>query len=502
MNADESKRLHESNLDYLAGRHVIIGSNRGPVTFYRDENGERRFQRGSGGLITALTGLIQYVDATWIACSQTEDDREWGQGSLSLFDDTKDIQVKFLSPDPIAYEGYYNVISNPLLWFLQHSMWDVPRQPIIDYHTWEAWKNGYVEINRQFAAKIVEETKAAQCPVLVMIQDYHLYLAARFIRQALNPDERPTILFFVHIPWPGPEYWSILPPAMRQAILDGLCATDLLGFQTREDGLNFIRTCESHLPRAYTNYKHGRIWYRNHATYIRDFPISIDVESLRYQSKTLEVLKKKQEIQELVGDCQVILRIDRIEPSKNITRGFKAFEELLERYPEHRSQVKFLALLVPSRMNVEEYQEYLDEIMAVVGQITAEYGSSGWEPVRLLIGEDYARAIAALQIYDVLLVNAVADGMNLVAKEGPIVNLRNGVIVLSERAGAYQQLAPGAIVVSPCDVYATAEALHQALIMGRDEKKEWAELLQKLIEENDINHWLYSQLEAVRNLKL
>jgi trehalose 6-phosphate synthase len=208
------------------------------------------------------------------------------------------------------------------------------------------------------------------------------------------------------------------------------------------------------------------------------------------------------ELVDVVGHQRLILRIDRIEPSKNISRGFLAFEEMLELHPEHRGQVKFLALLVPSRMDVDEYREYLDELMAAAGRVNATYGDSGWEPVRVLVGDSYPRAVAALQMYDVLLVNAIADGMNLVAKEGPIVNRRDGVLVLSERAGARQQLEQGAIIVSPCDVYATAEALHRALEMPSQARRERAEGLRLLIEREDISDWLCRQLETIVELGL
>ena len=385
---------------------------------------------------------------------------------------------------------------------LQHSMWNISSEPIIDHATWDAWENGYKKVNYLFAQEIAKaiENENTGKKTLVMLQDYHLYMTARYIRDLLPKAKQPTILHFTHIPWPGPEYWRILPPTMRQGILDGLCAVDLLGFQTIEDGLNFIRTVESHLPRAHVKYKRGRVWYRNHATHIQDFPISIDVANLKAMCLDEEVIEYGKSLQEIIADQKLVLRVDRIDPSKNIIRGFNAFEELLSLHPEYLEKVMFLALLVPSRREVEEYKDYLDKIMAISGQINAEYGTSNWEPVRLLVGENYKRAIAALQLYDVLLVNAVADGMNLVAKEGPIINERNGVLVLSERAGASQQLAPGAIVISPCDVYATAEAIHQGLSMGVEERNTRARSLNWLIENNDIYCWLKDQLHAVVEL--
>jgi trehalose 6-phosphate synthase len=241
--------------------------------------------------------------------------------------------------------------------------------------------------------------------------------------------------------------------------------------------------------------------YKNHATSVRDFPISIDVAALRELAESEEVARYRAQIQNIAGDRQLILRIDRTEPSKNIVRGFMAFEELLDHHPEHRGRVKFLALLVPSRLEVTEYQSYLDELMAAAGRVNALYGDSEWEPVRVLVGENYPRAVAALQQYDVLLVNSIADGMNLVAKEGPVVNERNGVLVLSERTGARQQLGIGSIVISPCDVYATSQALHQALVMPVDERKERAARARWIVEQEDINNWLCRQIDTMVELE-
>lgn len=481
-------------------RSVIIASNRGPITIQREQGGELTYQRGSGGLVTALTGIIQDLDATWISCAISEADKEWRGGQIPLTDEEDAIYLKFITPDQKAYEGYYNVIANPLLWFLQHSMWNVPYAPVIDKATWKAWDEGYVTVNKMFSQAIIEQLKITPKPVLVMLQDYHLYLAAHYLREGISPGDRPTILHFTHIPWPGPEYWGVLPPTMRQAILDGLCAVDILGFQTHDDALNFLRTCETYLPRVSTKYKQGRIWYRNHATHVRDFPISIDVQALQKLSVSHEVADYVTEIKDIVGERKLVLRIDRIEPSKNIVRGFQAFEEILDLYPEYCEQVTFLALLVPSRLEVEEYQDYLDVLMAAAGQVNANYGTPNWEPVRIMVGENYPRAVAALKQYDALLVNAIADGMNLVAKEGPIVNQKDGVLILSERAGARQQLESGSLIVSPCDVYATAEAIHQALQMPAEERRVMAERLRWIIERNDIHKWLSQQLEAVTEL--
>jgi trehalose 6-phosphate synthase len=486
----------------LTQRNLILASNRGPVTLRQNENGELDYQRGSGGLVTALIGVLQHTEAHWIACAQTEEDKTWGQGLVSLGESDEKVWMHFVTPSEESYDGYYGVIANPLLWFLQHSMWNIFREPTIDQTMWKHWEEGYVSVNNLFAEEIARQIKSSSQPSLVMLQDYHLYLAPQLIRYKFRPKGKYTLAHFVHIPWPGAEAWAFLPIKMRRAILEGLCAVDLLGFQTHEDGLNFIRTCESHLPGCRVNYRQGKVWFRNHATHVQDFPISIDVAGLKQFSETEEVASYRDQLLQLHSDWQIMLRIDRIEPSKNIVRGFQAFDELLELHPEHRGKVKFVALFVPSRLEVHEYGNYLDEVMGIAGRVNAKYGGNGWEPIRVLVEENYPRAVAGLQIYDVLLVNSIADGMNLVAKEGPIVNRRDGVLVLSERTGAYQQLEPGVLVVSPLDVYGTAEALHEALTMSIEQRREKAERLRSLIEGHDIVDWLNQQLGMIIKLKL
>ena len=348
---------------------------------------------------------------------------------------------------------------------------------------------------------VAQDIRSAPNRSLVMLQDYHLYLLPRMLRKLLRQTRRSkrfTLTHFVHIPWPGPEDLRILPSGMRQAILEGLTAVDVLGFQTREDGLSFLRSVESHLPRAHVNYKHGRIWHRNHATIVRDFPISIDVSALKNLAQSEEAVEYRSQLNEIFKEEQLILRVDRTEPSKNIVRGFQAFGEMLDLHPEHHGKVKFIALLVPSRLDVDEYRTYHDELMAAAGWVNSRHGTSEWEPVRVILGENYTRAVAALQLYDVLLVNSIADGMNLVAKEGPVVNQKDGVLVLSERTGARQQLESGALIISPCDVYATAEALHQALTMPASERQTRASRLRRLVEENDINAWFCEQIREIQ----
>lgn len=488
--------------DQPIDRSIMVVSNRGPVSFSQDEDGSLQIQRSGGGLVTALTGLAQYLELTWVAAALNELENTWETGPISLGESAHSVNLQLVPLSKEVYEGYYNVISNPLLWFLQHSMWNFITAPNITRATWDAWEQGYVAANRSFATTVAQRLKTTNNPVLVMLQDYHLYLVPRMLRTMLRRRRNFTLTHFVHIPWPGSEEWSFLPAGMRQPILEGLTAVDLVGFQTREDGLNFLRTVETFLPGAHVSYGRGRVVYRNHATHIRDFPISVDVDAVRRLADSAEVQQLGAQLESEIGDQQLIVRVDRTEPSKNIVRGFQAFGEMLDLHPEHCGRVKFYALLVPSRLDVEEYQNYHDDLTAAAGWINSRHGTSDWEPVRILTGESYPRAIAALQLYDVLLVNSIADGMNLVAKEGPLVNRRDGVVVLSERTGARQQLEPGALVISPCDVYATAEALHQALTMPAEERALRASRLRHIVEDNDINDWLTGQLDTLHSLRL
>ncbi len=495
-----------SSEDLLEDRSLIIVSNRGPAGIIMNEDGTSQTQRGSGGLVTALLGLAHNIDINWIAARIADQDDMVGESRHSVIQISEDGRTINMHHVPIpedVYDGYYNVISNPLIWFVQHSMWDFITSPTITRATWDAWENGYKEANRMFARALFRLVKDIPGRKLVMLQDYHLYLVPRMLRNLLHRTRRSenvTLTHFVHIPWPGSEEIRMLPAGMRTEILDGLSAVDLLGFQTKKDCKNYLQTVESHLPRANVNFRHNRVWFRNHATHVQDFPISIDVAALKEMSETEEVDQLRIQLEEIIQDEQLILRVDRTDPSKNIVRGFQAFGEMLQLHPEHREKVKFLAMFVPSRLDVEEYHNYHDEIMAAAGWVNSQFGTGEWEPIRVIQGENYPRAIAALQLYDVLLVNSIADGMNLVSKEGPIVNRKNGVLVLSDLTGASQQLEPGALVISPCDVYATAEAMHQALTMTEEERAVRANRLRWLVEENDINAWFKCQIQAIKRI--
>ncbi|MCB9450765.1 MAG: trehalose-6-phosphate synthase [Anaerolineaceae bacterium] len=472
---------------------IVIASNRGPFTFTEQPDETFAVERGAGGLVTALSALAQNHDVLWVAAALTPGDHLWAQSHNGTMQTVQDMKLQLIRPDSQRYEQYYNTISNPLLWFIQHQLWDTPRNPLITRSTWDAWENGYLAINQQFADTIAETVAGSERPVIIFPQDYHLYLLPHFLRQRLG--DRVQIQPFIHIPWPGPDAWRMLPESMRTTLLTSLLMADRVGFQTQSDAFNFVQTCRFYVPNAHSHGSRNSIEYNGRVVEAKAYPISIEVDRVRELLEDSETRMFKSQIVNFADNRQLILRTDRIEPSKNILRGLLAYRTLLENHPEHQGQVQMLALLVPSRMEVDEYQNYLREIMAEAGMINADYGDGFWEPVRIIMGDNYRRALAALQLYDVLLVNPIADGMNLVAKEGALVNQHDGVLVLSEYAGVYYELGEHALVVSPFDIYSTAESLHQALTMITDERRQRSEAMRQLVEGGGTKQWFANQVQ-------
>lgn len=472
---------------------IVIVSNRGPYSFKKNSDGSFKVERGAGGLVTALTALAEQHDVLWVAAAMDKDDRRWVDEQSDEPTQVDGISLRLIKPDKKAYQGYYNVISNPLLWFIQHQLWDTPRHPSITQETWDAWGSGYLPINKAFAEIVAETVKGEKRPIIVLLQDYQLYLFPHYLRELLGDEVQ--IQPFIHIPWPGPDAWRVLPTKMRQAILTSLLKANRVGFQTKKDAFNFVQTCRFYLEGAHSRGTRDTIQYRGREIKAIAYPISIDSNKLETLAEEPQTHLLKTQFYNFVGDRKLILRVDRIEPSKNILRGLEAYRTLLKTHPEHRGKIQMMALLVPSRMEVDEYQDYLRDIMSEAGMINANYSTSYWEPVRIVVGDNYDRAIAAMQLYDVLLVNPLADGMNLVAKEGVLVNQRDGVLVLSEFAGVFYELGEQALTVSPFDIYGTANALHEALTMPPEEKRKRAEALRALVKNADIRDWFYDQVD-------
>jgi trehalose 6-phosphate synthase len=481
----------------LGERRLIIATNRGPVTFASGADGSLRPRRGSGGLVTALGQIGRHVPVTWIAAAMSEGDRRAAADPKLLRQVAGDdaIRLRFASVERSVFEQAYNVIANPLLWFLQHQMWNLPERPVIDMATMRAWERGYLALNEAFAATVLAQTRSDRRP-RIMLHDYHLYTAAESIRRA-----RPgaVLSHFTHIPWPPSSIWQNIAPAIREGIATGLLANDVVGFQTERYAHNFLRMVESFVPDATVDYDARTVRRKRRTTHVRHYPISIDVEATRRVAGSRAARRRADQ---LLGGARerVIVRVDRLEPSKNILRGFMAYETLLQRNPRMRGRISFLAFLVPSRTGLREYGDYGRKVQNAVDRINARFGQSGWRPVQLFYENDYAQAMAGLSIADVILVNPLIDGMNLVAKEAVIVSGRDAVLVLSETAGAFDQMADGALAVAPADVVGTADALATALAMPVEERRRRLAQLRRGVEQEDISWWLRRQLEDLHEL--
>ena len=504
MATDRSKarwaQLRELCDTVLSDRRLILASNRGPVEHQITPDGRAEARRGSGGVVTALSSLAQMVEFTWVASAIGEGDRKVSENSRgtrvrSTLPGHR-IYLRFVATPRRVYHKYYNIFCNPLLWFLQHYMWNSPYHPNLDANVHDAWHDGYVEVNKAFAQEIIEEAQESPSPPIIMVHDYHLYLAPEYIRIA-RPDA--IIHHFTHIPWPASRYWQLLPSYMLESICKGLCAADIVGFQTSYDVRNFLDSCEEFLPESEVDYRNKEVHCGGRKTLVRAYPISINVDEIRRIASSPRALDYEKKLQPMCNESTII-RVDRAEPSKNVVRGFKAFGLLLSRYPEFRGHVNFLAFLVPSRTHIRQYQRYMEEINQVIRDINSTYGNDEWQPVSTFIENNYTQAIAGMKLYDVMLVNSVIDGMNLVAKEGPVVNGRGGVLILSETTGAHKQLREGALSVSPSDIEGTMQAMHQALTMSTEERERRAAMLTKIIAEEDISHWICSQLEDIKTL--
>lgn len=485
--------------ELLDGRNLVLASNRGPIE-YRTTGGGLRPKRGTGGVVTAVSAISNLANPIWVAAAMGEGDRRRaeaaGGGPIEEAGTGYRYRLKFVTTDPEAYERYYNTIANPLLWFIQHYLWDTPRAPHIDRETHRAWREGYVPVNQQFAEAVVTEAQRAGRPAVILLQDYHLYLAPAPIRRAI-PDA--LIQLFVHIPWPDADYWRFLPREIVERICRGLCACDIVGFQTDRWARSFLRTCEAFLSDATVDYADRSVHLAGRRTRARVYPISIDVAAVRRTANSRAAQEQSMLLDHHFTD-QTIVRVDRMEPSKNIVRGFEAYRLLLEEHPSLRGRVRFLTFLVPSRLGVEEYMRYLDEINMVVGRVNMEFGNEEWQPIEIITGDNYVRALAAMKRYDVLLVNTLLDGMNLVAKEGALINECDGVLILSETTGAFEQLGHLALPVAPCDVSGTADALYAALTMEPAERRRRATALRRAVEEADITRWLHDQLVDLQEI--
>jgi trehalose 6-phosphate synthase len=474
-------------------RKLIVVSNRGPVTYARDADGRRVARRGGGGLVTALRSLVSHHDVTWIASAMSDEDRAVAvdTGGEAIDEESRDgspFRLHLLAHDETAYDWFYNVISNPMLWFLQHYLWELAYEPSIDVALQHAWDGGYAQVNETFAQAVLEELEA-EPEAAVFFHDYHLYLAPRLVRERA-PDA--LLVHFVHIPWPQTDYWHVLPDRIRRAVHEGMLANDLVGFHTRQWGLNFMRAAND-VAGADADFAEDLVTLDERRTVVTVHPISVDPAEFDELASSEAVLEVERELVERRPE-KLVLRVDRTDPSKNIVRGFRAFELYLEAHPEMHARVAMLALLDPSRQEIPEYAEYLGAIQREARRVNDRFQQEGWSPIELTIQDDFIGSVAAYKQFDALFVNAIYDGMNLVAKEAPLVNERDGVLILSENAGAHAELGEWALTVNPFDVAGQAEAINTALTMGESERRARLEAIRAHVREHDVAEWIEGQL--------
>jgi trehalose 6-phosphate synthase len=450
--------------------------------------------------VTALAGLGGHLeDAVWVCAALSEEDvavaREHQGAAFAPQKSGTGIAVRMVELDPAAQHDFYAVIANPLLWFVQHCLWDLGDTPDITSRETEAFEHGYMAVNARFADAVAEEVEARGGQATVMVQDYHLYLLPNLVRERC-----PEVFLhhFVHIPWPHPDAWRVLPPAMREAVFKGILGNDVVAFHSRRSARAFLLGCEDLLGLP-VDLERLTVEVGGRTVHARHYPISVDPRELESTAASPAVAEHERRLGERRRD-HLILRVDRADPSKNILRGFRAYDTLLSDHPELAERVTFLALVQPSRGDVQQYVDYLDRIRQLVDEVNARHGTAGWQPVELGLDGDFDEVVAAYKLFDVLVVNPVADGMNLVAKEAVLVNRRDGVLVLSENAGAHEELGKFALTLHPFDVQQQADAIFAALTMDAGERRTRLAGAAAQVRANDVGKWLADQLRDIREL--
>jgi trehalose 6-phosphate synthase len=448
--------------------------------------------------VTALIGLANHRDVTWVASAMTDEDvivaeQNSGRPFPVRTADDHEYRVKLVASSADAYDGFYNIIANPMLWFIQHYLWDLSNAPDIRRHETEAFEFGYNVVNEDLARAVLEEIEGNPNPV-VMVHDYHLYTLPGLVRR-----ERPDAVLhhFVHIPWSQSDSWRVLPSMIREEIYNGIIANDIIGFHTRSYRRNFLQCCQD-LMSYEVDFEQGIVRCSDgREVWVRAYPLPIDAGAVQAVAARPRVHEFEDELLRRRRD-HLILRVDRADLSKNVLRGFSAFDVFLEQHPEFREKITFIAQLMPSRTDVPEYAEYLERIEAVVAVVNHRHGTPDWMPIQLKLRDDLEEAVASYKHYDVLIVNAMFDGMNLVAKEGPLVNERAGVSILSENTGAHEELGEYALSVNPFDIQELADSIHAALTMPVSEREQRLEGLQSIVTARNPGDWVDDQLADVR----
>ncbi|WP_329174199.1 trehalose-6-phosphate synthase [Streptomyces decoyicus] len=471
-----------------AGAEVLVASNRGPVSYALAEGGALTAKRGGGGLVSGLSAIGSDTDAVWVCAALGDGDREAVRRTGGALDpgDTAGQRVRMLDIPAEVYTAAYNGIANSALWFVHHMLYQTPLEPVFDAEFRAQWAS-YESYNRAFAQALADEAAEGAA---VLVQDYHLALVPGML-STLRPDVR--IAHFSHTPWAPPEYFRMLPDDIARQLLEGMLGADQLGFLTRRWADAFAACCAA-------------VVGGTGDTRIGVYGLGADAGFLRERSQQEDVAERLSALREQIGTGpdgtarKTVVRVDRTELSKNIVRGLLAYRQLLADHPSWRERVVHIAFAYPSRQDLAVYREYTAEVGRVAEAINSEYGTADWQPVVLHVKDDFARSLAAYRLADVALVNPIRDGMNLVAKEIPVVSDQGCVLVLSREAGAHEELGQDALTVNPYDVSGTARALHEALSMDDGERSERTARLAAAATALPPAQWFLKQLRALREV--
>src|SRR5215472_15117535 len=482
--------------DAPADRQLLIASNRGPVSFSRS-NGTLTARRGGGGMVSGLSAAAEETPMVWVCAALSEADREAAGrspgGLLDPGDTGGGAAVRMLNIPPEVFDSAYNRVANSTLWFVHHMLYDTPNQPSFGpafADEWVAFRH-YNEMFADALARSAEEAGGASARAV--IQDYHLCLAPRMLAERVPG---MPIAHFSHTPWAPPEYYRLLPWDVGHEVLAGVLGADHAGFLSQRWADAFMDCCEALLG-AKVDRDRREVSYAGHMTSIGVHPLGVDEAQLRSRAAEPDVMEKMSALAKASGGRRLIVRVDRTELSKNIVRGLEAYRELLRAHPEWRGKVVHLALAYPSRHDLPEYREYTATVQRLAADIGAEFATPGWDPVLLEVNDDYPRSLAACRLADVLLVNPIRDGMNLVAKEAPILSDRDCAVVLSTEAGAAAELGRHSLLVNPFDVRQTTQALHEALTMTDQERASRCSALAAAASATPPARWLAEQLRAL-----
>lgn len=451
---------------------VLVASNRGPVSYAVGEDGSLNAKRGGGGLVSGLSAIGSDADALWVCSALSDGDREAVRRGVG------EDGVRMLDIPADVHADAYNGIANSVLWFVHHMLYQTPLEPVFDAEFRRQWAS-YETYNRAFAEALAEEAARGAA---VVVQDYHLTLVPGMLRE-LRPDLR--IGHFSHTPWAPPEYFRLLPDDVAGQVLRGMLGADRLGFLTQRWADAFMACAE-------------RFAGGLGGTRVGVHGLGADADFLRRRAHESDVEERMAALREEIGEGRrTIVRVDRTELSKNIVRGLLAYRRLLESHAEWRERVVHVAFAYPSRQDLAVYRDYTAEVQRLAEEINSRFGTPGWSPVVLHVKDDFARSLAAYRLADVALVNPIRDGMNLVAKEMPVVSDEGCALVLSREAGAFEELGEDAIAVNPYDVVDTARALHEALSMGPAERAERSKRLAAAATALPPAQWFVDQLHAL-----